>query len=72
MKDFRELKIFKGSKTTTSKSANQDKGFKNEFEAFKQAVKTGESAIPFDQIYANTKTTFKILESLRSGELIKL
>lgn len=72
MRDFRELKIFKGSKTTTSKSANQDKGFKNEFEAFKQAVKTGESAIPFDQIYANTKTTFKILESLRTGELIKL
>ena len=72
MKDFRELTIYKGGKKTVSKNANQDKGFKNEFAAFKNAIKSGEAAISFDEIYANTLTTFKILESLRSGQLVKI
>ena len=72
MTDFRELKMFNGSKSNTSKNANQDKGFKNEFKAFKDGVQNGNDAIPFDQIYTTTLLSFKILESLRSGELVKL
>jgi len=41
MNDFRELTIFKGGKSSKEKSANQDKGFVNEFKAFKEAVKSG-------------------------------
>lgn len=72
MNDFRELTIFKGGKSIKEKSANQDKGFVNELKAFKEAVKSGESAINFESIYNTTKTTFKILESIRSKSLVNL
>ena len=72
MNDFRELVIYKGGKSTKEKSANQDKGFVNEFKAFKEAVKSGKEAISFDSIYNTTKTTFKILESIRSKSLVEL
>ncbi len=58
-----------GGKEKT-RSANQDKGFVNEFKAFKASVKSGEPAISFESLYNTTKTTFKILESIRSGEVV--
>ena len=69
MHDFRELLIYSGSKVKKEKSLNQDKGFVNEFKAFKEAVKTGIPAIEFNSIYNTTKTTFKILDSIRSGKM---
>jgi len=72
MHDFRELIIYSVGKTHKSKSANQDKGFKNEFKAFGDAVKNGVPAIPFESIYNTTKTTFKILESLKIGRLVRV
>ncbi|QKF66498.1 medium chain dehydrogenase/reductase (MDR) / zinc-dependent alcohol dehydrogenase-like family protein [Arcobacter venerupis] len=72
MNDFRELTIFKKGKISKEKSANQDKGFVNEFKAFKEAVKSGNEAISFESIYNTTKTTFKILESIRSKSLVEV
>ena len=72
MTDFREMVVFKNGKTTKTKTANQDKGFIAEFEAFKQSIKTGEPAISFASIYNTTKTTFKILESLRSSGVVAI
>lgn len=72
MNDFRELTIFKGGKSSKEKSANQDKGFVNEFKAFKEAIKSENEAISFDSIYNTTKTTFKILESIRSKSLVEI
>ena len=72
MNDFRELNIYQNGKTKKEKSANQDKGFVNEFKAFSDAVKSGKASIPFESIYNTTKTTFKILESFRSKELVLL
>jgi len=69
MHDFRELLIYSGAKVKKEKSLNQDKGFVNEFKAFKEAVSTGIPAIAFESIYNTTKTTFKILKSIRSGEV---
>ncbi len=69
MNDFRELLIYSGSKVKKEKNLNQDKGFVNEFKAFKEAIKTGTPAITFDSIYNTTKTTFKILDSIRSGKV---
>ncbi len=69
MHDFRELLIYSGAKVKKEKNLNQDKGFINEFKAFKEAVKTGTPAISFNSIYNTTKTTFKILESIRSGKV---
>lgn len=72
MNDFRELTIFKGGKSSKEKSANQDKGFVNEFKAFKEAAKSGKEAIGFESIYNTTRTTFKILESIRSKNLVEV
>ena len=72
MNDFRELVVFSGGKAKKEKSANQDKGFVNEFKAFKESVKNGVEAISFESIYNTTKTTFKILESIRTGNVEKV
>ncbi len=72
LNDFRELTIYSGVKAKKEKSANQDKGFINEFKAFKVSVESGVSAISFDSIYNTTKTTFKILDSIRSGNVEKV
>lgn len=72
MNDFRELVIFNGNKKERLKSANQDKGFSGEFTAFRDGVKTGVPAIPFDSIVATTRVGFAALESLRTGSLVSL
>ena len=72
MNDFRELTIFKKGKVTKEKSLNQDKGFENEFKAFKEAIKTGNQSINFESIYNTSKTTFKILESIKNKSLIEI
>jgi predicted dehydrogenase len=72
MNDFRELIIYKNGKSIKEKSGNQNKGFIEEFEAFKNAIKTGKEAISFDSIYNTTKTTFKILESIRKKSLMEV
>ncbi len=72
MNDFRELTVYSGGRSSRSKSARQDKGFANELIAFKTSVKSGEPAISFASIYNTTKTTFKILASLRSGKVEKI
>jgi hypothetical protein len=72
MDNFRELEIFKGSKSDKSKNSNQDKGFKSEFIALKTAVEQGKLAISFEELYSTSKVTFAILESLKTGELQKL
>jgi predicted dehydrogenase len=55
-----------------TKSSNQDKGFKGEFEAFAEAIKSGKPAIAFEELCAVSKVTFKVLESLRSGVVVKI
>jgi len=72
MNDFRELLIYTNGKKEKVKNSNQDKGFVGEFKAFANAVKTGENAIGFDSIYNTTKATFKILESIRTKQLVPL
>lgn len=72
MNDFRELTIYKNGKTKRVKSVNQDKGFLEELKAFRESIKSGKPAIPFESIYNTTKTTFKILESLKSGKTVFL
>ena len=72
MTDFRELIVYSAGKANKTKSANQDKGFVAEFKAFKESVKTAKEAISFESIYNTTKTTFKILESIRTGSVEKV
>ena len=72
MNDFRTLVIYSDGKIKKEKCTNQDKGFINEFKAFKESVTSGEPAISFASIYNTTKATFKILESIRTGNVIKV
>ena len=70
MIDYKDLNIFHNGKKSRIKNSSQDKGFMEEFEAFKNAIKTGQPAISFESIYNTTKSTFKILESIKSSTAV--
>ena len=72
MNDFRKLTIFKGSRKQKFSSANQDKGFQSEFNAFVEAIKTGKPAISFESLYNTTLATFKIREAIKTHSTIFL
>jgi predicted dehydrogenase/threonine dehydrogenase-like Zn-dependent dehydrogenase len=64
--DFRKGELHSGSKIKPFK--NEGKGHKQEVEIFLQAVKEGRPyPISFESIYATTKATFKILDSIYTG-----
>lgn len=69
MDNFRELTVFKNRKAYKTKSANQDKGFIEEFRQFGQSVMSGIPAIEFSSIVNTTRTTFAILKSVKSGNV---
>jgi len=52
---------------------SQDKGQKAMVQSFINAIiQGGASPIAFNDIYAVTLTTFKVLESLRTGQNVKI
>ncbi|MEM2591590.1 MAG: Gfo/Idh/MocA family oxidoreductase, partial [Thermofilaceae archaeon] len=60
LRDFRELELIAGSKKSVHKSMGQDKGHKNELQAFVDAVKSGGAMpIPLEWAIANTKITLE-------------
>lgn len=72
LNNFRELNIFSGSKSKKIKSANQDKGFKSEFNAFSEAIHSGKLAIAKEDLIATSKVSFSILKSIQTGEVVSL
>ncbi|MFN0141759.1 MAG: bi-domain-containing oxidoreductase [Pyrinomonadaceae bacterium] len=67
--DFRRVSMFAGGRETTKRSAGQDKGQTEEIRAVCEFVKTGGDApIALDDLAATTRATFRILDSLRTGE----
>jgi predicted dehydrogenase/threonine dehydrogenase-like Zn-dependent dehydrogenase len=64
--DFRSGELFSGNKNKMLKL--EGKGHKQEVTAFLDAIKNGQpTPIAFDSIYATTKATFKIIDSLHTG-----
>jgi predicted dehydrogenase/threonine dehydrogenase-like Zn-dependent dehydrogenase len=64
--DFRDGLFYRNGKATKLKSSG--KGHKEEINTFLNALKEGkESPISFNSIYLTTLTTFKILDSLKTG-----
>lgn len=60
MRDFRELELIAGGKKSVHKTVGQDKGHKNELQAFVNAVKSGsEMPIPMEWAIANTRITLE-------------
>jgi predicted dehydrogenase len=70
--NFRKLEGY-GFKGFSSMSGKQDKGHKNQFEAYTGFLqKGGEPIIPFTQIVNTTKATFAAVEAFTSGQRIDL
>lgn len=71
--DFRELKIYGKGKPSRKKLLNQDKGQKVMVHAFLEAAKGNtEAPIAFAETWAATMTSFRILESLKTGEAVSV
>jgi predicted dehydrogenase len=68
LNDFKELKIYGKRKHSKKKLFNQNKGQKEMVSAFIDGLlSSGKAPIPFDEIIAVTKASFKILESIKQG-----
>jgi predicted dehydrogenase len=72
LEDFRHMELVRGGRKQVVRSRfRQDKGHRNEWAAFEQAVQRGtESPIPFEEIVCATLATFRIEESLATGERV--
>jgi predicted dehydrogenase len=72
--DFRYLELVRNGRRKITKSLlRQDKGHKNEWIEFIKAVAAAKQPpIPFSEIMAVSKTTFAIIESIKSGYTIKI
>ncbi|NCC18838.1 MAG: oxidoreductase [Bacteroidia bacterium] len=70
LSDFKQLKIYGRGKTYKKKLNNQNKGQKEMIDAFLNGLlKDGKSPIPMDDIFAVTRATFKVLESIKNGSI---
>lgn len=70
LKDFKLLEVYSNRKMIKKKLLSQDKGQKDMVKTFLDSIKNGNPApISFNEIYATTLTTFKILSSLRNNKV---
>jgi len=67
IRDFKEIEIYEKGKTIKKRLMSRDKGQKNMINSFITSIKDGKaSPIDFEEIYAATLATFKIIESIRA------
>lgn len=71
MDNFDSVTIHKGKKANSIKMDNE-KGIKREMQLFVESLKTGKQLIPKEEIFAVTKCTFAILQSLNSSQPITI
>lgn len=70
--NFREMRGY-GTKGFKKMKSKQDKGHYNQFKEYLEFLKTGGTPpIPFEEIINTTQTTLSAIESLKTGEVIKL
>jgi len=73
IRDFRELEIRSTGKPLRKKTFIQDKGQAFMVKAFIKSIKEGGlTIIPTNEIFAVTRTTFAVLESLRTHQAVSL
>lgn len=73
LEDFKSLAIYANGRKKEMKLINQDKGQKLQVQAFVNAILDGSRPpIASSDIYSASWVTFKILESIRTGECVKL
>jgi len=70
--DFVSLQTVRDGKKSVSKGA-QDKGHVAEWKAFAKSIREGgEPPIPYEQLIGVTKSTFAVMESVRTQQIVKL
>jgi predicted dehydrogenase/threonine dehydrogenase-like Zn-dependent dehydrogenase len=68
LNDFKELKIYGKGTPKKEKLFNQNKGQKEMVTAFVNGLLSdGKAPIPFEEVIAVTKASFKVLESIKRG-----
>ena len=75
VEDFKELMVYSKGKKKKKKLISQDKGQKEEVVRFVEAIIKGKGfaeLMPFEEIYNTSLVTFKIIESIRTGECINI
>ncbi|MCK4306494.1 MAG: Gfo/Idh/MocA family oxidoreductase, partial [Candidatus Eisenbacteria sp.] len=71
--DFKKLAVYAKGKKKERKLLSQDKGQKAEVRQFIEAILNGNGeVIPFQEIYNTSLVTFKIIESMRTGGVVKI
>ena len=71
--DFKALTIYEKGSKKLKKLFNQNKGQKSEVQAFVDAILNGTgSPISLEEIFSASLATFKIIESIRTGECVRL
>lgn len=73
LNDFKELKIYRGKGSLKKKLLAQNKGQVEMINSFTKTILGGDpSPIPFDEIYAVMKATFKAVESIRTKQVFSI
>ena len=68
LNDFKELKIYGKGKPKKTRLFNQNKGQQEMVNTFvNDLINDGESPISFEEIVAVTRSSFKVLESIKQG-----
>lgn len=71
--DFKRLTMHARGKKKVKKMISQNKGQKAEVKQFIEAILNGTGeVIPFVEIYSASLVTFKIIESIRTGECLRI
>ena len=72
--DYRALEtISNGRRNTYRARLRQDKGHRHEWQAFVQAILSGgPPPIPYEHIFSVTRASFTALQSLRSGQTLRV
>lgn len=73
LEDFRTLEVVNKGTFKVVRSSQQDKGHAGAWRAFLTAVRSGgKPPIPYTDLWSVTQATFAAVESLRTGEQVKL
>ncbi len=73
LNDFRTFAVYTDGKKKEKKLLSQNKGQKIEVRQFIEAILNGTGeVIPFEDIHSASLMTFKIIESIRSGECVRI
>jgi predicted dehydrogenase len=70
--DYRVLELHGGGRSKRIKLRGQDKGHREEVQAFVQGVRNGEPPVPLREIENVSLATLALVESLRTGRPIRL